>query len=169
MEINLPMAKIEFSEDIKELTKGLLAAQKQMGAAKKGADNPFFKSKYADLNSVLEVCKEPLNGAGIIILQPTHMDADKLVVATMLVHAESGQWIKSSMVALEAKDMQKLGSSVSYARRYTLQSLLSIPAEDDDGEKSVGRGGKAPAKQEPKENKQEQPSAGRASGFGGKR
>lgn len=157
---------VEMSGGIKNISKAVLQAQKLMGAAKKGADNPFFKSKYADLNSVLEVCKEPLNEAGVLILQPTEVNNGELIVSTMLVHAESGEWIKSSMFVIDAKDMQKSGSGVSYARRYTLQSLLSIPAEDDDGEKSMGRSNKVSKPAIKQEGESTQSS--RPSGFGRK-
>ena len=130
----------ESSIKINEIAKALLNAQKNMGKAVKGSNNPYFSSKYADLNSVLEACKEDLNEAGITILQPVSNNGEDNFVSTLLLH-ESGQYIKSTMKLLLSKnDMQNLGSAVSYARRYTLQALITIPSsEDDDGEKAVGR------------------------------
>ena len=124
------------SEDIKDISKALNLAQSSMGAAKKGESNPFFKSKYASLNSVIEAVKGPLNHHGITILQ-TH---DENAVETILVHV-SGQYIgsRTPVVCAKQNDPQALGSAISYARRYGLQSMLSLPAEDDDGEKAMGR------------------------------
>lgn len=127
------------SESIKAISGALLKAQKNIGAATKGSANPFFKSKYADLGSVMEACKEALNNEGISVLQPVHSDSVADYVETILLH-ESGEFISSSMkLVLTKQDMQSYGSSVSYARRYGLQSLVFIPAEDDDGEKAMAR------------------------------
>jgi len=122
------------SESIKAIAPALLKAQKLMGAAKKDAENPFYKHNYADLGSVMEVCKGPLNENGIIVLQPVV----GTFVETTLVH-ESGEWMSSEtpIVTATQNDPQKLGSAISYARRYGLQSMLFIPAEDDDAEKAT--------------------------------
>jgi hypothetical protein len=81
-----------------------------------------------------------LNEEGITILQPTYSRDGVHYVETMLLH-ESGEFVASDPLKLELSktDMQALGSAITYARRYTLQSLLSIPAEDDDGEASMSR------------------------------
>ena len=127
------------SESITKISLALAKAQKNIGAASKGAANPFFKSKYADLGSVMEACKEALNNEGITILQPVTSVDGKHAVETILLH-ESGEYISSTMnLELTKMNMQDLGSGISYARRYSLQSLVFIPAEDDDGEKSMGR------------------------------
>lgn len=129
------------SESIKNIAAALLKAQRLMGGAKKGSSNPYFKSKYADLGSVLEACKELLNDAGVIILQPHITTEQGKFVETTLMH-ESGEWISSSteIVCAKANDPQAQGSAITYARRYGLQSLLSMPAEDDDGESAMDRG-----------------------------
>lgn len=129
------------SESIVKIAAALSKAQKNIGAAAKGAANPFFKSKYADLGSVMEACKEALNNEGITILQPVTTDLNgKHAVETILLH-ESGEFISSTMtLELSKTNMQDLGSAISYARRYSLQSLVFIPAEDDDGEKAMVRG-----------------------------
>jgi hypothetical protein len=122
------------SETIKTISPALLKAQKTIGAAKKGATNPFFHSTYADLGSVMEACKEHLNENGITILQPIV----NMVVETILLH-ETGEWISSEtpIVCKEQNNPQALGSAVTYARRYGLQSMVFIPAEDDDGNSAV--------------------------------
>lgn len=129
------------SESIKNIAAALLAAQTKMGGASKGASNPFFKSKYADYGSVLEACKEPLNEAGVVILQPHFTDATGTFVVTQLIHAASGEWISSQTQVIAAKqnDPQAFGGALTYSRRYGLQSLLSLPTEDDDGESAMAR------------------------------
>jgi hypothetical protein len=136
------------SETISVIASALLKAQKKMGAAVKGADNPFFKSKYADLSAVMEVVKEPLNAEGIAVLQSSYSVDGKHYVETTLLH-ESGEFISSGPLQLELSrvDMQSLGSAISYSKRYQLQSLAFVPAEDDDGEKAVSRPNKAPSKE----------------------
>jgi len=118
------------SESIKSICTALLEAQKNIGAAKKGAVNPFFHSKYADLGSVMEACKEELNKNGITVLQPIV----GMTVETVLIHT-SGEWMTSEtpIVCKVDNDPQALGSAITYSRRYALQSFVFIPAEDDDG------------------------------------
>ena len=104
---------------MKEIIEALLKAQKEMGNAIKGANNPFFKSKYADLNSVREAVMPLLNENGILVLQPiVHIDG-KNFVKTILMH-ESGQTIESFTEILfkVSNDPQAQGSGITYARRY---------------------------------------------------
>ena len=134
------------SESIINLSKALLQAQKEMESAKKDSNNPFFKSKYADYNAVLEACKGPLNNAGIVILQPHKLSAKEsgeavMVVQTMLIHAETGEFIIAETPVMVSKqnDPQSLFSGQTYSRRYSLQSLISLPSADDDGNKASGK------------------------------
>lgn len=128
------------SESIVKISEAFLKAQRNIGAATKGSANPFFRSKYADLGSVMEACKEALNNEGIAIMQPIDTIDGKHLVTTRLQH-ESGEFFEASMLLEVPKlTMQDLGSASSYARRYGLQSIGFIPAEDDDGEKTMKRG-----------------------------
>jgi hypothetical protein len=124
------------SKEITSISKAFLKAQKEIESVKKGSSNPFFKSKYADINSILEACKSKLNENGISILQPTSEEC----VETILMH-ESGEWFRGKTKIINAKpnDPQAQGSAITYARRYGLQSMLSMMAEDDDGERAVNR------------------------------
>ncbi len=127
------------SESIINISKALLVAQKNMSNPVKKSVNPFFKSKYSDLNSILEVCVDPLNEADIILLQPTiTKENGKNFVQTLLIHV-SGEFIGSEceIKVQKLNDAQAEGSGISYARRYGLQSLLSLSAVDDDGQKAV--------------------------------
>lgn len=128
------------SDTITNISAALLKAQGEMGNASKGASNPFFKSKFADLNAVREATIPVLNLHGISVLQPTTVHEGKPYVETILLHS-SGEHLTSltEIIAPKANDPQAHGSGVSYARRYGLQSFLCIGAEDDDGEKAMGR------------------------------
>ena len=126
------------SESIKTIAPALLKAQEEMGDAKKGATNPFFKSKYADLNSVREAVIPALNSNGISILQPTTTIEGRPFVETILLH-ESGEWISSltEIICNKQNDAQSHGSGLSYARRYAISSIMNIGASDDDGQDAV--------------------------------
>lgn len=126
------------SESITLIAKALVKAQTTMSNAVKSATNPFFKSKYADINSVREACIPALNENGICALQPTVEIEGKPFVKTLLIH-ESGQWIAgyTEIICGKQNDAQSHGSGLSYARRYGLQSMVNLGSEDDDGNAAV--------------------------------
>ena len=122
------------SENIEKIALALVKAQSEMGTAIKDSNNPFFKSKYADLNSIREACMPSLSKNGIVILQPTVSIDGRNYVETILLH-ESGQWISglTEILFSKPKDAQAQGSGITYARRYGMQSLVNVGADDDDG------------------------------------
>jgi hypothetical protein len=122
------------SENIEKLAAALVAAQSEMGNAVKGSSNPFFKSKYADINAVREAVIPVLSKHGIAVIQPTVTCEGKNFVKTILIH-ESGQWLAglTEILYKEKDNAQAQGSGITYARRYGLQSICNIGAEDDDG------------------------------------
>lgn len=128
------------STTITKISTALLAAQKSMGGAKKDSSNPFFRSSYADLNSIRAAVLPSLNEQGITVLQPTVVVDGKNYVRTLLLH-ESGEYLASDTEIVQSKqnDPQAHGSGISYARRYSLQSMLNVAALDDDGEGSMDR------------------------------
>lgn len=123
------------SESIIKIAPAFLKAQKNIQSVIKDSNNPFFKSKYADLTAVIDACKDHLNKEGIAILQPV----EGMTVETILMH-ESGEWFSSStpIVSKDEHNPQALGSAITYAKRYGLQSMVLLPAEDDDGNKGAG-------------------------------
>lgn len=126
------------SDNIQDIAKALVAAQKEIASAKKTATNPFFKSKYADLGEVIDAIKGPLNAHGIAFLQLCD-NGNGDTVTTVLLH-ESGQFIATeTKVHAKADDPQAFGSGVTYAKRYALQAALGLPTEDDDGNAAAGR------------------------------
>ena len=102
--------------------------KKEIGAISKDSTNPFFKSKYFDINSLLKHVEPLLQKNGLLLLQPII----KGEVFSEVIDTESGESVTSSIVLPQMDDPQKLGSAITYYRRYTLQSLLGLQAEDDD-------------------------------------
>lgn len=123
---------------MKQIATALLNAQGEMSNPKKGATNPFFKSKYADLNAIREAVIPTLNAHGISVLQPIVHFENKNFVKTILLH-ESGEFLESltEIIYNKQNDAQAQGSGISYARRYALQSFVCVGADDDDGQKAV--------------------------------
>lgn len=125
------------SDSIKELATALNLAQKDIGGAKKDSENPFFKSKYADLASVWAACKDGLLKNGLSICQIPKTDGDRVGVETILMH-KSGEWIADTFYLKPVKsDPQAAGSALSYARRYALSAFTSVVQEDDDGNEAT--------------------------------
>lgn len=135
------------SESIKELAAALAKAQGMIKPALKDQANPFFKSKYADLASVWEACREALSTNGLAVIQGsvTPYDANgepighMVQVETMIVHS-SGEWISSVISMTPSKfDPQSILATVTYARRGSLAAMCGVAPEDDDGNQSSGR------------------------------
>ena len=137
------------SETIAKLSAALVKAQAQMSAAVKDSANPYFKSSYADLNSVINAIKEPFEKNGLAYTQFPINDDKGVGVVTRLIH-ESGEWLECGYTlplgfakkdgVLEPRlDPQAAGSAITYARRYALQAMAGIPAVDDDAESAMGR------------------------------
>lgn len=121
-------------ENINELAKALALAQSDIGGAKKDSSNPFFKSKYADLESVWEACRSALTKNGLAISQLVGSDEKGLNLTTMLLHS-SGQTLTTTCSVPIAKqnDPQAAGSAITYFRRYQLAAIVGVYQTDDDG------------------------------------
>ena len=121
------------SESIKHLAFAMSRAQNAMSGAAKSKNNPFFKSKYADLSSVIEAVKVPFADNGLSFVQFPIEEGGRIGIETILMH-ESGEWLSNSFtVQLTKQDAQGAGSAITYCRRYGLQAVVGIPSEDDDG------------------------------------
>jgi hypothetical protein len=132
------------SENIAELAIALSKAQAENGTVHKDAKNPFFKSNYASLAQVWETVRPALTANGLSVVQLPSQDASGYYVESMLIHS-SGQWIKCRTYMKPVKeDPQGIGSLISYARRYALQSLVMVCPDDDDGELAMGRSSSVP-------------------------
>lgn len=129
------------SQSIGELAKALAKAQAVMPVAEKSKDNPFFKSKYADLPALIHVTRRCLTDNGLSVSQVMIPVDGQTVMKTLLMHT-SGEWVASYYPVHPVKnDPQSLGSAVSYARRYSYApaiGLVTDDAEDDDGNAAAG-------------------------------
>jgi hypothetical protein len=112
--------------------KKLAEAKKEIGKVSKNAKNPHFKNTYADVNALIEAVEPILLEKGLLLLQPINNGK----VATIIHDVESSESVSSEIDLPGLTDPQKLGSAITYFRRYTLQSLLSLQAEDDDANKA---------------------------------
>jgi len=111
-----------------EIYKKLLKVQQEVGAISKDSKNPFFKSKYFDINGLINHVTPILSRHGLVLTQPIVGG----VQCSVITDSESEEFVDSGLKLPELNDPQKLGSAVTYYRRYTLCSLLALQAEDDD-------------------------------------
>jgi len=137
---------MEKSESIKELANALCKFQAEVEKIKKGATNPFFKSKYATLADILDVIRQPLANNGLSFVQfPKGVHS----LETMLMHT-SGEYLAESYEMRPTKDdPQGAGSVITYQRRYALGAVLGLNIDEDDD------GNKASAPVSPKEVKKD--------------
>ncbi len=128
------------SETINELSAALAKAQGIMKSAPFDRTNPHFKNKYATLASVIDTVRKPLADNGLSYTQTTELRDGGFVLVTTLRHA-SGQWVASEYPLPIVAKPQELGSALTYARRYSLSSLVCIaPDDDDDANDAHSRG-----------------------------
>lgn len=121
--------------------------QAAIDVVKKGDTNPHFKSAFASLPDTIKAVKETLNEHGFSILQLPSLSSSyseengqRLQMTTILLH-ESGEYIQAmASMPLQKSDPQGYGSAITYLRRYAIQSILMMPAVDDDGESAVQTG-----------------------------
>lgn len=144
------------SEKIDLLVKALIKAKAKFKSFEKTKENPYFKSKYADLGAVDAATSAALHENGLIVVQPTGVLNGTPVLETILAH-ESGQFISGTYPLIPTKnDPQMLGSALTYARRYALSALLTVVADDDDD----GNAASAPAKPSATTQQKAAPAAG---------
>ena len=142
---------IRTSDQINELSEALARSQAKFGAALKGSVNPAFRSKYADLSSVIDATLEHLNAEGITCMQHPALtyageaeSREAMITVTTRLQHKSGQFMESDLsipaVQRDRFDAQSCGSAITYACRYALQSICLVPREDDDGNAATGTG-----------------------------
>jgi hypothetical protein len=116
------------------LSAAMAKAFAEIEAATKTANNPHFKSKYADLGAVIDAVKPPLIKYGLFFTQRSHPAENGVSVETV-IHHEGGEELSLGTLFVPAnkQDAQGFGSALTYARRYGLMTAFGVPAEDDDG------------------------------------
>ncbi len=119
---------------MKAISQALVKFQSQLKPVNKDSENPFFKSAYADLSSILQSVMPLLSANGLALIQPMKVSDGHTILITKLIH-ESGETIESEMILPNHADPQKYGSLITYYKRYQLQAMLGISTkdEDDDG------------------------------------
>ena len=122
------------SESIANLAKALSIVQGKLTYAKKDSANPFFKSKYADLESVWDACRDLLSDNGLAVVQlPGEYFEGTMALTTIITHS-SGEWISQQMsLPVTKPDAQGAGSAFTYMRRYALAAVVGVVQADDDG------------------------------------
>lgn len=122
---------MKHSESIKTITEALTNMHVSYG---KDKVNPFFKSKYATLGTILEAIREPLVNNGLSVTQGAKPDGNGNIIIEMLVSHISGEYIMTeTFIPVKEKDPQKTGASITYGRRYALEAFFNLTADDDDG------------------------------------
>tara|TARA_R110001583_G_scaffold125885_3_gene277420 strand:+ start:903 stop:1412 length:510 start_codon:yes stop_codon:yes gene_type:complete len=111
----------------------LYNVQLEIGVISKDVTNPFYKSKYFDINSLIGQLHPLLKKHGLLLLQPIQNNE----VKSIILEINGDGKVESGINLPTIPDPQKLGSAITYFRRYTLQSLLALQAEDDDGNKAI--------------------------------
>ena len=136
----------EKSETIGKLAEALVKAQSQMKPAIKDSDNPYFKSKYADLASIWDAVRVPLTSNGLCVTQTTDKleGSSAVTIITILIHI-SGEWISGSLTLTPVKaDPQGVGAAITYGRRFGLSAITGICSEDEDDDGNAASGHVAP-------------------------
>lgn len=129
------------SPQLNELAAALAEAQGEIRPAPKDAANPFFKSRYTSLPAVREAIQEIFKKHGLSVIQMPSTVGDSLQLRTILLHS-SGQWIDCGTLqaAVDVSSTQKIGSAITYFRRYALTAISqTVSEEDDDGNSSSAK------------------------------
>ena len=124
-----------------QLAAALAEAQGEIQGAKKDGQNPHFRSRYATLASVWDVCRKPLSTHGLAVTQTTEVSAENVVIlVTCLIHKSGGSIVSRYPVVPQQNTPQGYGSALTYARRYSLAAIVGVaPDDDDDGEAAEKR------------------------------
>lgn len=141
---------MERSTTITAMASALMSFSKKIDKIKRDTTNPFFKSQYASLSTIQDEIQLPLAEAGLIYTQHPENGGS---LTTLLIHAESGEFLQSSYdMHLLKSDPQSLGSAITYAKRYALVAILGLNIDDDDD------GNHASGKTDPKAVEQKKPN-----------
>ena len=121
-----------------EFLEALMKVQSEIGSLSKIKDNPFHKSKYVPLGSILSEIKPILNSNKFLLTQVMELDGEKELLKTNITHV-NGECLTSCapLNVADKSNPQKYGSALTYMRRYSLTSLLGIEEQDDDGQKAI--------------------------------
>ena len=132
---------INTSENLDAFAEAFAKAQAELTNPPKNKVNPHFNSRYVDLSDGLDVIRKTFSKHGLAVIQGTSLDGDLTVLNTRILH-KSGQWMEWVYPVSGLDTHQKMGSAMTYARRYALFGIVGVAGEDDDD----GNAASAPAK-----------------------
>jgi hypothetical protein len=143
------------SDNVDQIATAFALAQLELENPPKNKINPHYNSKYVDLSDGLEKVRKVFGKHGIAFIQATRADGDIIILHTRLIH-KSGQWIESTYPVCGLDKHQSMGSALTYARRYSLFSMVGVAGEDDNDGNDAAMAKPLPKKEkEPKFTKQE--------------
>lgn len=117
---------------MKNIAAAIITARAKFPPIHKNKTNPHYKNKYASLDSIIDAITPALCEAGVLLVQPTIIRDGVTILSTQLIHGATGEMISSELTIPPQSDPQKLGAALTYYRRFSICSLLSIAADDDD-------------------------------------
>jgi hypothetical protein len=121
------------SESVAKIAAALAAFQAEVKDPRRDGSNPHFRSKYVQIDGLLDAVRPVLSKNGLSVVQSTGGNGQDISVTTMILH-NSGEWIETDALVLRAQkvDPQGAGSAVTYGRRYGLSAALGVAWDDDD-------------------------------------
>lgn len=119
---------------MKAIYKKIVAIKKEIGTLKKNTENPFFKSQYLDLNALLDAIEPIFEKHNILLIQPIVDNK----IQSIFIDIDSNENVVSEIELPNLTDPQKIGSAITYYRRYSIVSMFSLKVEDDDANKASG-------------------------------
>lgn len=132
---------MRFSEQVDRLLPALAAIQNRV-EVKKNAVNPHHKNKYANIEAIIDACSPELEKQGLMFMQTLDdegIEPGQVLIITRIIHIETNQWVESRLkITAKAATPQDLGGAVTYARRYSLVTILGLTPEDDDANAAQG-------------------------------
>jgi hypothetical protein len=131
MPLNISQSLRIKENPMQKISQALVKFQSQLKPVNKDSENPFFKSSYADLSSILQSVMPLLSANGLALSQPMKVQDGITILCTKLIH-DSGETIESEMILPSHADPQKFGALISYYKRYQLSALLSVSTKDED-------------------------------------
>ena len=127
------------SEQVDMIMPAMVGASKEMTNPPANTVNPFYKSKYTTLDTLIDHLRPHLIKNNLCVIQSPEIENDMVCLITRVAHS-SGQWIETSASVPQGVDAQKMGASITYARRYSLSAMFNVSSEpDDDGNSLVNK------------------------------
>jgi len=127
------------SESIANIAVALIGFQSEVANPEKKGINPHFKSKYAELDDIINTIRPTLEKHGLAFIQNPVQSDGQVGVYTVLIH-KSGEYIQFDpvMIPLQKVTPHQVGAALTYAKRYSLGAALGLATEEDKDGNDVG-------------------------------